>query len=175
MFAGPLQGTSLAERLGDAKVRLTVCSQVCPSPCCLRASVALGTLCLVCFRERLQSRWVPCVWSASEMFTGFSRVGYLVFGLLQRCLPASAVLGTLCFGCYQDSILWSQTGAHNGDDPPRTLSTSLQSASRAGVEAFHGPSYFMNLGSPSATSWVAALLCRLQAYFLEKPSDFGQG
>jgi hypothetical protein len=29
------------------------------------------------------------------------------------------------------------------------------------VEAFHGPSYFMNLGSPSATSWVAALLCRL--------------
>ena len=113
MFAGPLQGTSLAERLGDAKVRLTVCSQVCPSPCCLRASVALGTLCLVCFRDvyRLQPCWVPCVLVAIE-----------------------------------DSIPWFQMGAHNGVDPPRTLSTGLQSASRAEEEAFHGPSHFNELG-----------------------------
>ena len=95
------------------------------------ASVALGTLCLVCFRDvyRLQSRWVPCVWSASEMFTGFSRVGYLVFWV-----------------AIEDSIPWFQMGAHNGVDPPRTLSTGLQSASRAGEEAFHGPSHFNELG-----------------------------
>ena len=130
MSAGPLQGTSLAERLGDAKVRLTVCSQVCPLPLLfgLRASVALGTLCLVCFRDvyRLQPCWVPCVLVAIE-----------------------------------DSIPWFQMGAHNGVDPPAPY--LLVCSRRAGLKRRHfmGQVTSMNLGSPSATSWVAALLCRL--------------
>ena len=96
------------------------------------------------------------------LFTGFSRVGYLVFGLLQRCLPASAVLGTLCFGCYRRFHSMVSNGCAQWG-LTRRAPYLLVCSRRAGLEWRHfmGQVTSMNLGSPSATTWVAALLCRL--------------
>jgi hypothetical protein len=78
------------------------------------------------------------------MFTGFSRVGYLVFWLLSK-IPFHG-------------FKWVRTMGLT-----RRAPYLLVCSRRAGLEWRHfmGQVTSMNLGSPSATTWVAALLCRL--------------